>query len=226
MWKAFILISFKPFFDITMVYEHSWLDCRGLTQTWLKLPEAQSNAIQQPTILGPNRAFPVVFTQLCTGLKLLAFCKNRYQTIILTSRSRIKGNDAVKTLKIPSDNEVLVAELDLISSESINSFSKLIKEDYGGFDILVNNSGIASELENRNPVELEKVIRTNYFGTSSLMKKIFPLANVRYKFNYSTVCHRFLKFDTCLNFFRIFTKKSVQVQLKRFFFINFFCTKN
>ena len=90
-----------------------------------------------------------------------------------------------------------MAELDLISSESINSFSNLIKENYGGFDILVNNSGIASELENRNPVELEKVIRTNYFGTSNLMKKIFPLANVRYKLNYRTVCHRSVKFDTC-----------------------------
>ena len=182
-----------------MVYEHNWLGWtrRGLTQTWLNLSEAQSNDIQQPTTQDPNGAFPLVYTHFCNRLKLLGFCKNRYQTIILTSRSRMKGNDAVKTLKIPSDNEVLVAELDLVSSESINSFSNLIKENYGGFDILVNNSGIASELENRNPVELEKVIRTNYFGTSNLMKKIFPLANVRYKLNHRTVRHRSFRFDTC-----------------------------
>jgi len=121
-------------------------------------------------VTGANRGIG-----LATIQKLLD--EEHQLTIILTSRSRIKGNDAMKTLKIPSDNEVLVAELDLTSSESINSFSNKIKKEYGGFDILVNNSGIASELENRNPVELEKVIRTNYFGTSNLMQKIFPLAN-------------------------------------------------
>ena len=95
----------------------------------------------------------------------------------------------------------MVAELDLNSSESINSFSNQIKEDYGGFDILVNNSGIASELENRNPVELEKVIRTNYFGTSNLMKKIFPLANVRYlKLNNTSDFHKSPYFEHGLEF--------------------------
>ena len=64
-----------------------------------------------------------------------------------------------------------------------NSVAKLasdIKQKYGGLDILVNNASVAFEF-NEEPskepfsYQAKETIQTNYFGTRTVCKHLFPL---------------------------------------------------
>jgi NAD(P)-dependent dehydrogenase (short-subunit alcohol dehydrogenase family) len=67
-------------------------------------------------------------------------------TILLTARTVVKAETVVKTLKEEVDGSVqlpnlVTAHLDIESDESIEAIVKLISEEYGRLDVLVNNAG-------------------------------------------------------------------------------------
>ena len=55
------------------------------------------------------------------------------------------------------------------SNESIDKFVVWLKETYGGYNVLVNNAGIASELNQDDQPHIEKLVETvntNFSGTA------------------------------------------------------------
>lgn len=103
--------------------------------------------------------------------------------VIMTTRKAANGEKAkLELLKLFSSSDVdrvIIAEMDLGSNESMDKFSVWLKETYGGFNILINNAGIASELNQNQQTHVEKLVdtvNTNYGGTAYLMEKLYPLA--------------------------------------------------
>merc|ERR1712235_222807 len=104
--------------------------------------------------------------------------------VIMTTRKAANGEKAkqelLKTFSNADVERVIIAELDLGSNESIDKFAVWLKETYGGYNVLVNNAGIASELNQDDQPHIDKLIdtvNTNFSGTAYLMTKLYPLAS-------------------------------------------------
>ncbi|MBF4461559.1 MULTISPECIES: SDR family oxidoreductase [unclassified Rathayibacter] len=73
--------------------------------------------------------------------------------------------------------EVDVRPLDLTDSDSIDACIRLIEEEHGSLDALVNNAGAGhlgtAELE--EPSELREVMEVNFFGTVALTRAALPM---------------------------------------------------
>ena len=78
-----------------------------------------------------------------------------------------------------NDDRFKYLQLDISSPESIQNFVMKFKEDYGHWDILVNNAAIAFKSSDPTPfhAKAEPTIKTNYFGTADLTLKMIELLN-------------------------------------------------
>jgi len=73
------------------------------------------------------------------------------------------------------ENEKLAIEkLDITSESSVDNFAKILGQK--SFDILILNAGVAPELEKKGFESVKTTIDVNFFGTSSALKALFPLA--------------------------------------------------
>ena len=64
------------------------------------------------------------------------------------------------------------------SNESIDKFAVWLKETYGGYNVLINNAGIASELNQDDQPHIEKLVETvntNYSGTAYVSQVFYIL---------------------------------------------------
>lgn len=96
-------------------------------------------------------------------------------TVVLTSRDTNVGVEAVKVLQ-EAGLKVEFHQLDIVDDASIKEFADWIQETHGGLDILINNAGVNFNVGSENSVEhAEQVIRTNYYGTKSVIKAMLPL---------------------------------------------------
>ncbi|XP_027360294.1 (+)-neomenthol dehydrogenase-like [Abrus precatorius] len=96
-------------------------------------------------------------------------------TVILTSRDSSAGVESLKIFQ-ESGLNVIYHQLDIVDHSSINQFVEWLQKNYGGLDILVNNAGVNFNLGSENSVEnAYKVIKTNYYGTKSMIEAIIPL---------------------------------------------------
>lgn len=117
-------------------------------------------------VTGGNRGIGFEMTRQLAGHGL---------TVVLTSRDLSVGIEAVKVLQ-EAELNVVFHQLDVTDPSSIKQFADWIKETYGGLDILVNNAGINFNLGSENSVEhAEQVIKTNYYGTKSVIEALIPL---------------------------------------------------
>lgn len=68
-------------------------------------------------------------------------------------------------------------QLDIDSSESIETMRKYIAETYGGLDVLINNAGMAYKVASTAPFieQATNTIRTNFTGTLNLSRAFMPL---------------------------------------------------
>ena len=94
----------------------------------------------------------------------------------MTTRSDKSGQKALSQLKdekIENRNvNISYMILDLTEPESIKSFSNEFKTQFGQYDILINNAGIANELSNENENKIDnlvKTVETNYIRTRQVL---------------------------------------------------------
>jgi short-subunit dehydrogenase len=66
--------------------------------------------------------------------------------------------------------------LDVTSLESINNAVKLVINEEGKIDVLINNAGmgITGPIEDTPTDEMRKVFETNFFGAINMMKAVLP----------------------------------------------------
>src|SRR5205814_4824716 len=70
-------------------------------------------------------------------------------------------------------NEPLVIECDVTQPQQVEAMMKQIQDQFGGLDILVNNSGVISDrtVKKMSLEEFESVIRVNLIGTFTVTQK-------------------------------------------------------
>ena len=86
--------------------------------------------------------------------------------------------EAAKTAAVDIGGDGLdVRQLDISSTESIQSFVDNLTKDYPHIDILVNNAAIAFKGSDPTPFDQQArpTVSINYFGTLSLTEKMMPL---------------------------------------------------
>jgi len=103
-------------------------------------------------------------------------CQKFNGTVFLTARDVNRGHAAVESLKklglTPEFHQ-----LDIDDDNSISTFAKFIKDNYGGIDVLVNNAAIAFKVDATEPFgeQAETTLRINYFDTLKVCEALFPL---------------------------------------------------
>ena len=94
--------------------------------------------------------------------------------VILTCRSRKKGDEAVKNIGKVKGN-IKVMELDLTDFASVRKFSEDFKRRYDRLDVLLNNSGIMATPYFKTKEGLEGQMGTNHFGHFALTGLLFEM---------------------------------------------------
>jgi NAD(P)-dependent dehydrogenase (short-subunit alcohol dehydrogenase family) len=100
------------------------------------------------------------------------------------------------------DKNIFVVKLDVTDSNSIKEANKLIRDKFEKIDILINNAGIAPDLDTIIPEinSLKSTFDTNVFGLVMFAESIIDLINENGKiFNISSIMgtmNRVSKFDS------------------------------
>lgn len=97
--------------------------------------------------------------------------------VILTARSREKGETAARELERQTGGSVRFEELDVSDQQSIERLFELISKEHGRLDILVNNAGIF--MEEPTVDAIRETMETNVYGPFQLCQKFVPLMKER-----------------------------------------------
>lgn len=105
-------------------------------------------------------------------------------TVVLTSRSLEKGQEAVDSIqsyvanKGTANNNVFVLPLDLCDLDNVKAFPQLLSKKLNGksVDVLMNNAGVMAVPDRRITKDgFEKTFQTNHLGHFALSAKLLPL---------------------------------------------------
>jgi len=104
----------------------------------------------------------------------------RFSKVYLTSRTPDNGLAALDTVRkmIKNPDVVNHHQLDVTDRWSIDEFKDYMIDEYGGFDVLINNAGIlAKGRRKEKPLQTAKMMETNFWGTLNMMKAFYPIIN-------------------------------------------------
>jgi len=102
--------------------------------------------------------------------------KKRDCTILLTARELSKATEIVTELGL---NNIKAHQLDITSKASIDAFVAIIKKEYGGVDVLINNAAYASKGPELNEKIANDTIGPNFFGVMQLNEVFLPIIQSR-----------------------------------------------
>ena len=103
---------------------------------------------------------------------------SKFDVVYLTARNVELGTLAVAKLNEEENiNQVVFHQLDITNELSISTFASFISTEHGGFDVLVQNAGVAFKRSATEPVavEAEVTMKVNFWGTLNVMKKLAPM---------------------------------------------------
>ena len=103
-------------------------------------------------------------------------CKEFSGDVYLTARSEDLGRAAVETLEAEGLKPKF-HQLDINSSESIETLKRYVVDNYGGVDVLVNNAAIAFKMRSTAPFleQATVTLKTNFTGTLNISKAFIPI---------------------------------------------------
>mmetsp|Transcript_52124 Transcript_52124/g.84229 ORF Transcript_52124/g.84229 Transcript_52124/m.84229 type:complete len:319 (+) Transcript_52124:27-983(+) len=149
----------------------------------------------------PSAVLPAVQTQLGASSSVCSVSMNQQRVAVVTGankgiglevsrilgrqpgvlcvmgcRNAQLGQQAAAVLQKEGCN-VTFAQLDINDKSSIANFAGMIKANYGGFDILVNNAAIAYKGRDPTPFaeQARPTLYTNFYGTLALCDALVPL---------------------------------------------------
>jgi NAD(P)-dependent dehydrogenase (short-subunit alcohol dehydrogenase family) len=100
--------------------------------------------------------------------------------VFLGSRNQDLGRQAVATLKAEGLNDVTFVPLDVTREESVQQAHKLVAQQAGSLDVLINNAGILGDYTQQQPSNtphdnVYSVFETNYFGVVRMVRVFIDL---------------------------------------------------
>jgi len=98
-------------------------------------------------------------------------------TILLGSRNKLKGEQALKILKQEAINAELIL-IDVTKQQTIDSSVLKIKKKYKKIDVLINNAGISIQRNYPSKTkmnDLRQTMDTNFFGVFAVTNAFLPL---------------------------------------------------
>lgn len=115
--------------------------------------------------------------------------------IIIGSRDRGQGQKAASTLNGEGLSSVTSVGIDVTSDASVATAKAYIEEKYQRLDVLINNSGIALDVQDRGKYSLREMMKrtseVNVFGAAAVTDAFIPLLekseNPRFVFTSSSV---------------------------------------
>lgn len=114
-----------------------------------------------------------------------ALAQKGYQ-VVLTARTKDKARKAAAKLALDDELEVIPAELDVSSDESVAAFFDGLRDNVGRIDVLVNNAGAIFEKgdDGTTPPTLEipasvlaDSLNTNSLGAYRTIRQALPMMN-------------------------------------------------
>ncbi|XP_078513024.1 carbonyl reductase [NADPH] 1-like [Lissotriton helveticus] len=112
------------------------------------------------------------------GLAIVrALCKRFKGDVYLTARDPKLGEASVKKLKEEEGLTSHFHQLDITNLQSITRLRDVLKKEFGGIDILINNAGIAFKGADQTPLhtQAEVTLKTNFFATRDVCTEMLPL---------------------------------------------------
>lgn len=109
----------------------------------------------------------------------LAICRQLADAGIRTllgARSAEKGQAAVDELK-NAGYEVHLLVIDVSNESDVQRAAKVVEEEYGGLDILINNAGIgvmSNGVINAATDEIKTIMETNFYGPMYTARAFYP----------------------------------------------------
>jgi len=96
-------------------------------------------------------------------------------TIAATARNLNKTTNLEKVLKDANTNSKIFP-LDITDQMSIKKAVEEIIQEFGKIDVLINNAGITIDgfFEDHSSEDIEKIFKTNVFGTFDMTKAVLP----------------------------------------------------
>ncbi|RZU73686.1 NAD(P)-dependent dehydrogenase (short-subunit alcohol dehydrogenase family) [Micromonospora kangleipakensis] len=100
-------------------------------------------------------------------------------TVLVGARDAARGREAERALR-DGGADARFVPLDVTDGESIAAAAKLVEQEYGHLDVLVNNAGIVRADGSALPSEttlatLREVYETNVFGVVAVTNALLPL---------------------------------------------------
>jgi short-subunit dehydrogenase len=94
-------------------------------------------------------------------------------SVIVTARNV----DDIKDLISNYPETGIAAQLDISNHKDIQNIVKLIKQKFGGLDVLVNNAAIRyfGAIEECEEANIRRIFEVNFFGTVNLTKAVLPI---------------------------------------------------
>ncbi|RVW27899.1 (+)-neomenthol dehydrogenase [Vitis vinifera] len=108
-------------------------------------------------------------------------------TVVLTARDEKRGVEALENLKESDLSHVIYHQLDVTDPASVDSLADFIKTQFGGLDILTNNTGIMGMIITdpdalvsgkaviKITIWLKHVSKVNYSGAQKVIGAFIPL---------------------------------------------------
>jgi len=111
------------------------------------------------------------------GLSTVKFlCQKFDGDVYLCSRDQTRGEDAVKELEgLGLKPKLFILAID--DEKTIVNLLEMLKKEYGGLDVLVNNAAIAFPFNSTVPFgeQATKTLDINYFAVSNVCDILFPV---------------------------------------------------
>ena len=149
--------------------------------------------VKSALVTGGNRG---IGFETCRQLAQASF------KVILTSRNKEKGEEAVKKL-VAEKLDVYYLQLDVTDLDSIKRAREIIEENFGALDVLVNNAGVfldkSKDISNLKDGILEATFEVNFFGAFYMMREFIPLMKKNGYGRIINVSSQYGDFENALN---------------------------